>query len=179
MKWYHFQEGGPVPKPQFQTLNAANQRNALVDEITEDLYANDDAAAWALANQRKYFDKRFGGVDEQLGRYGNQLGEFGNQIGGYGTQLDEFGNQIGGFDERFSEYDKQLGGYGDQLNELQKQFGGFQNQAAIDQAIAVDQAERDALSRRIPGRVPPPRNCLLYTSPSPRDRQKSRMPSSA
>ena len=25
----------------------------------------------------------------------------------------------------------------------------------------------------------PPVNCLLYTSPSPRDRQKSRMPSSA
>ena len=24
-----------------------------------------------------------------------------------------------------------------------------------------------------------PKNCLLYTSPSPRDRQKSRMPSSA
>ena len=24
-----------------------------------------------------------------------------------------------------------------------------------------------------------PRDCLLYTSPSPRDRQKSRMPSSA
>ena len=28
-------------------------------------------------------------------------------------------------------------------------------------------------------RLPPPKNCLLYTSPSPRDRQKSRMPSSA
>src|SRR5678809_349728 len=27
--------------------------------------------------------------------------------------------------------------------------------------------------------TPPPSNCLLYTSPSPRDRQKSRMPSSA
>ena len=25
----------------------------------------------------------------------------------------------------------------------------------------------------------PPKTCLLYTSPSPRDRQKSRMPSSA
>ena len=28
-------------------------------------------------------------------------------------------------------------------------------------------------------RTPPGYNCLLYTSPSPRDRQKSRMPSSA
>ena len=27
--------------------------------------------------------------------------------------------------------------------------------------------------------TPQPRTCLLYTSPSPRDRQKSRMPSSA
>ena len=27
--------------------------------------------------------------------------------------------------------------------------------------------------------LPPPPSCLLYTSPSPRDRQKSRMPSSA
>ena len=27
--------------------------------------------------------------------------------------------------------------------------------------------------------IAPPENCLLYTSPSPRDRQKSRMPSSA
>ena len=27
--------------------------------------------------------------------------------------------------------------------------------------------------------LPPPKGCLLYTSPSPRDRQKSRMPSSA
>ena len=29
------------------------------------------------------------------------------------------------------------------------------------------------------GRTPPCTSCLLYTSPSPRDRQKSRMPSSA
>ena len=27
--------------------------------------------------------------------------------------------------------------------------------------------------------IPPAMGCLLYTSPSPRDRQKSRMPSSA
>ena len=29
------------------------------------------------------------------------------------------------------------------------------------------------------GQYPPPRGCLLYTSPSPRDRTRSRMPSSA
>ena len=28
-------------------------------------------------------------------------------------------------------------------------------------------------------KIPPIKGCLLYTSPSPRDRQKSRMPSSA
>ena len=33
----------------------------------------------------------------------------------------------------------------------------------------IDQSEYDALNK----------SCLLYTSPSPRDRQKSRMPSSA
>ena len=37
------------------------------------------------------------------------------------------------------------------------------------------------LDKRKPGQsdVTTQRNCLLYTSPSPRDRQKSRMPSSA
>ena len=33
--------------------------------------------------------------------------------------------------------------------------------------------------REDPAPVLPLRDCLLYTSPSPRDRQKSRMPSSA
>ena len=32
---------------------------------------------------------------------------------------------------------------------------------------------------RIQGRVPYPYLCLLYTSPSPRDKRQSRMPSSA
>ena len=32
---------------------------------------------------------------------------------------------------------------------------------------------------RVPDRVYHVKGCLLYTSPSPRDRQKSRMPSSA
>ena len=34
-------------------------------------------------------------------------------------------------------------------------------------------------TRRDLENAPPPQACLLYTSPSPRDRQKSRMPSSA
>ena len=37
---------------------------------------------------------------------------------------------------------------------------------------ADDQTEAEANAEQ-------PENCLLYTSPSPRDRQKSRMPSSA
>ena len=37
----------------------------------------------------------------------------------------------------------------------------------------------DALKEHGPKRPNTPNTCLLYTSPSPRDRQKSRMPSSA
>ena len=51
------------------------------------------------------------------------------------------------------------------------------------QVRAVPRRRRHARDRRgetngIPARRPRP-GCLLYTSPSPRDRQKSRMPSSA
>ena len=42
-------------------------------------------------------------------------------------------------------------------------------------AAACDQKPE----KLIPMLVPPTNFCLLYTSPSPRDRQKSRMPSSA
>ena len=41
---------------------------------------------------------------------------------------------------------------------------------------ATIQADQVAIAAKLPGYV---RACLLYTSPSPRDRQKSRMPSSA
>ena len=44
---------------------------------------------------------------------------------------------------------------------------------AFDKEMAVQNA-RDLYTRRGEGK-----GCLLYTSPSPRDRQKSRMPSSA
>ena len=37
---------------------------------------------------------------------------------------------------------------------------------------------KSPLTLKIPGRHPP-NTCLLYTSPSPRDRTRSRMPSSA
>ena len=38
---------------------------------------------------------------------------------------------------------------------------------------------KDGLIERVDNTMNQNRNCLLYTSPSPRDRQKSRMPSSA
>ena len=53
--------------------------------------------------------------------------------------------------------------YGAQWTEWQKPDGGSVNQ--ISQVV-------DSIRKN-------PNSCLLYTSPSPRDRQKSRMPSSA
>ena len=44
--------------------------------------------------------------------------------------------------------------------------------------IIDDDVEMDA-EPEVNGEVDDDENCLLYTSPSPRDRQKSRMPSSA
>ncbi|CZS11803.1 DNA topoisomerase I [Clostridioides difficile] len=44
-----------------------------------------------------------------------------------------------------------------------------------DCRIEFNEITKDAIKKAIKH----PRNCLLYTSPSPRDRQKSRMPSSA
>ena len=43
--------------------------------------------------------------------------------------------------------------------------------------IEVDEPEEDSMAMLMGGETDEP--CLLYTSPSPRDRQKSRMPSSA
>ena len=43
----------------------------------------------------------------------------------------------------------------------------------------VDTTPRVDTPSFIPNHKPRPNTCLLYTSPSPRDRQKSRMPSSA
>ena len=42
--------------------------------------------------------------------------------------------------------------------------------------IKIERVENGDDTRKF---APPFMNCLLYTSPSPRDRQKSRMPSSA
>ena len=52
--------------------------------------------------------------------------------------------------------------YVDEFRELEKQFPNFQFNVALSEPMEEDNWD-----------------CLLYTSPSPRDRQKSRMPSSA
>ena len=46
-------------------------------------------------------------------------------------------------------------------------------------AQEVDPTHVDHVEKHMTGFVENVTNCLLYTSPSPRDRQKSRMPSSA
>ena len=62
------------------------------------------------------------------------------------------------------------------FEESQKRFQGYGNVEVFNQAISSD-------GRKIQIHIDGPRSkleiCLLYTSPSPRDRQKSRMPSSA
>ena len=45
--------------------------------------------------------------------------------------------------------------------------------------LAVDRNVAHHPGRQTPPEIAQSRTCLLYTSPSPRDRQKSRMPSSA
>ena len=49
--------------------------------------------------------------------------------------------------------------------------------AQVEPAVQVEAAAQDPVVEPAPVERPAP--CLLYTSPSPRDRQKSRMPSSA
>ena len=50
---------------------------------------------------------------------------------------------------------------------------------ALAAFLAIAVAGQLVLRARVPDPDPPAATCLLYTSPSPRDRQKSRMPSSA
>ena len=66
-------------------------------------------------------------------------------------------------------YDRHLGRRGDAVLAV-RAADPFDAGAVADAVVA-------AVSRADAADLPPP--CLLYTSPSPRDRQKSRMPSSA
>ena len=49
----------------------------------------------------------------------------------------------------------------------------------LDIRVAVKAISANPVDYKVRKRAAPPEGCLLYTSPSPRDRQKSRMPSSA
>ena len=67
-----------------------------------------------------------------------------------------------------------------ELSFLQSQLADMETEIASMEAAMNDMATRDdAVYRTLLGVQPVPDHCLLYTSPSPRDRQKSRMPSSA
>ena len=60
----------------------------------------------------------------------------------------------------------------EQIEEIREAFNLFDT----DHSGSIDYRELKAAMRALGFEV---KNCLLYTSPSPRDRQKSRMPSSA
>ena len=74
---------------------------------------------------------------------------------------------------------------GDQLLEAARVRAHKAAQHAGDEVLKVGKVAREGDLRADGGARPPRRRpglvegCLLYTSPSPRDRQKSRMPSSA
>ena len=56
---------------------------------------------------------------------------------------------------------------------------GTRNHVIILPVDDISNACAEAVANNIKGTIALPHSCLLYTSPSPRDRQKSRMPSSA
>ena len=62
-------------------------------------------------------------------------------------------------------------------------FGGATNVAELNQSEVLDQTitiRFDASREKgMPWEFKPAQRCLLYTSPSPRDKRQSRMPSSA
>ena len=51
--------------------------------------------------------------------------------------------------------------------------------ARLAHGLAGDLLGACCLATRVPIAIAPAMNCLLYTSPSPRDKRQSRMPSSA
>ena len=60
-------------------------------------------------------------------------------------------------------------------------YGGAKKEAPKDTRLTVTNADKKANTKAYQNYKAGNKayNCLLYTSPSPRDRQKSRMPSSA
>ena len=108
--------------------------------------------------------------DGQAMRYGVGLGREGFGWSGRGTI--QFKRQWPTWTPPSAMIDRQP-----ELEEWRNgQPGGLDNPLGA-RALYIFQNGRDTLYR-IHG-TPEPWTCLLYTSPSPRDRQKSRMPSSA
>ena len=79
----------------------------------------------------------------------------------------------------------QFGGHDATLKAVKAAYLDLQNsQNALDELLALQSKagdDRDFLTHAIAelDRLDPRQGCLLYTSPSPRDRTRSRMPSSA
>ena len=69
-------------------------------------------------------------------------------------------------------YKKQQREYKKQKRKAKKNYENIQNETVTDEEAMAKKIKNLTTSIQ-------PKVCLLYTSPSPRDRQKSRMPSSA
>ena len=75
---------------------------------------------------------------------------------------------------------KKMWGEGQSASQIAKELGGVTRNAVIGKVHRLGLSNRGAAAA--PAAAKPEakaKTCLLYTSPSPRDRQKSRMPSSA
>ena len=140
MKWYHFQEGGAVPKPGYSPTEFFNQ-------YTSGDYAGDLKAGLI-------------GASKELHSLDNKYNRAADAFRAQRTRADDLQGQYTGLQDQFR----------------------LKISSVITRSILIEK-----LSRRITWfrycttflEMTPFHTCLLYTSPSPRDRQKSRMPSSA
>ena len=55
----------------------------------------------------------------------------------------------------------------------------FNKRVSRPEGMTWEAFQRELVQMRLTAKIAQVESCLLYTSPSPRDRQKSRMPSSA
>ena len=66
------------------------------------------------------------------------------------------------------------------IEEIEEYIDGCKYQALSSSKIIVNKDELEELLNELRSKTPEEiKRCLLYTSPSPRDRTRSRMPSSA
>ena len=88
------------------------------------------------------------------------------------TQLGEAGIKVGGADDIISEEAKM-----ELLTHLRRAHGRHGEDAAAPRKITLQRKSQQEI--KLASTLGRARTCLLYTSPSPRDRTRSRMPSSA